>query len=348
MPLSLIRVLTALCGSVGAALALGQASAPGVADVVFTEYSPLSANSELVRRLFSPLASAHLAKVLADSGKALSERPIDLAAEHFRIHVPPHAPAHGYAVMVFVPPWNDARVPPEWVSVLDQYGVIFVSAARSGNDQSVLGRRVPLALLALWNAQQRYRVDPERIYVAGFSGGSRVALRLALGYPDVFRGAILNAGSDPLGSNEMPLPPKDLLFQFQSSTRIVYVTGERDFLHLQEDTSSITSLRSWCAFDVDNQVMSLTGHALADAGALSRALDALLASAPSDPGRLATCRSTNEQKLAAKIQQVEALMAKARRADARALLQDIDRRFGGLAAPRSLELARELQSASDR
>ena len=49
-------------------------------------------NSELARRLLSPLASAHLAKVLADSGKVLSERPIDLTAEHFRIHLPPHAP----------------------------------------------------------------------------------------------------------------------------------------------------------------------------------------------------------------------------------------------------------------
>lgn len=57
-------------------------------------------------------------------------------------------PPHGFALLVFVPPWQDARLPPEWAKVLDRYGAIFVSAARSGNDENVLGRREPLALLA--------------------------------------------------------------------------------------------------------------------------------------------------------------------------------------------------------
>src|SRR5437879_3459051 len=94
-------------------------------------------------------------------------------------------------------------------------------AARSGNDASVLARREPLALLAAHNLMQRYPVDPERVYVGGFSGGARVAMRLALGYPDLFRGAILNAGSDPIGGAEIPLPPRDMFMRFQSSKRIV-------------------------------------------------------------------------------------------------------------------------------
>ncbi len=347
---SSIRTLTVLGACLAAAFAVEQAAAaqPALTDVVFTEYSPLSANSELVRRLFSPLAAAHLAKLLADSGKVLSERPIDLAAEHFGLYVPTRRPPNGYAVIAFVPPWNDARLPPGWAAVLDQYGVIFVSAARSGNDQSVLGRRVPLALLAVWNVQQRFPVDPERVYVAGFSGGSRVAQRLALGYPDLFRGAILNAGSNPLGGSEMPLPSKGLFSRFQSSTRIVYVTGERDFPHLQEDTASTTSMRRWCAFDVDGQVTALTGHAAADAGALSRALDALLASEQPDPGRLAACRLALERELATKIHQVESLVTNGRRDAARTALHDIDQRFGGLGAPRTLELAHELEPPSGR
>jgi len=103
---------------------------------------------------------------------------------------------HGYALLVFVPPWPDARVPwggpPSWNNTV----VIFVSAANSGNDASILDRREPLALLAAQNVMRRYPIDPERVYVGGFSGGSRVALRIALGYPDVFHGALLNAGSD--------------------------------------------------------------------------------------------------------------------------------------------------------
>jgi poly(3-hydroxybutyrate) depolymerase len=52
-----------------------------------------------------------------------------------------------------------------------------------------------LALIAAQNAMAQYSVDPQQVYIGGFSGGSRVALRLALGYPDVFHGALLNAGS---------------------------------------------------------------------------------------------------------------------------------------------------------
>ena len=79
--------------------------------------------------------------------------------------------------------------------------MLVVSAAHSGNDEATFARREPLALLAAHNIRKQYPVDSDRIYIAGFSGGSRIALRLALGYPDVFRGVILNAGSAPIGSS---------------------------------------------------------------------------------------------------------------------------------------------------
>jgi hypothetical protein len=59
-----------------------------------------------------------------------------------------------------------------------------------------------------------------------------MALRSARGYPDVFHGALLNAGSDPIGNAQSPLPPQELLRQFQESTRVVYVTGAHDNFNL--------------------------------------------------------------------------------------------------------------------
>lgn len=162
------------------------------------------------------------------------------------IYVPPHAPAQGYALMVFVPPWQQATLPSGWAQVLDQYGFIFVSAAGSGNDENHLARREPLALIGVQNVIKRYTVDPKRIFVGGFSGGSRVALRLALDYPDVFHGAFLNAGSDPIGANPVPLPSKDQLFRFQESSRIVYATGARDLFHLSMDAESARSMLKQC------------------------------------------------------------------------------------------------------
>jgi dienelactone hydrolase len=313
----------------------------GLHDAVFSEYSPLSGNAELARRLLSPLSAAQIPDLLAHAGKGLSAQPINLAEEKFAVYVPAQAPARGYVLLVFVPPWSDARLPPGWAAVLDRYGVIFVTAARSGNDVTPLGRRAPLALAAAYNVMRRYPVDPERVYISGFSGGSRTALRLALGYPDLFRGALLNAGSDPIGTPELPLPPRDLFLQFQNSTRLVYVTGEQDPASLAADEQSIHSMREWCVFDMDIEVTHWKSHESASPTALSAALRALLNPVEPDPNKLAACRASVETKLDAQFQQVESFIAGGKHDEAQKLLHQIDAHFGGLAAPHSVELAHQ-------
>ena len=201
-------------------------------NVVFTEYSPLSRSTELLRRWFSPLNALRVLEDSTSSGKPLRAQRVDLANETFTVYVPPHAPPHGYALLVFVPPWETATVPKLWRAALDRPHMILVSAANSGNGADVLNRREPLALLAAENIMRSYPLDPERVYIGGFSGGSRMALRIARGYPDVFHGALLNAGSDPIGNAQIPLPPQELLRQFQESTRVVYVTGAHDNFNL--------------------------------------------------------------------------------------------------------------------
>jgi hypothetical protein len=307
-------------------------------DVVFADYSGRSSSAELARRMLSPLAALQLKRQMARSGKQMVEQPIKLSEEKFIVYVPSPRPARGYALLVFVPPWEDARLPSGWTPVLDRYGVIFVSAARSGNDASVFDRREPLALLAAHNAMQRYPVDPERVYIGGFSGGARVALRLALGYPDVFRGAIVNAGSDPIGDSQIPIPPKDLFLQFQG-THLVYVTGEGDTSQLNEDLSSMHSMKKWCVFDVQSHVVRSGGHEVADSTALAWALNVLLHDARPDPKKLAACRLAIEEELNIKMQELDSLVAAGHDDEAQKLLLKIDGHFGGLAAPRSIELA---------
>lgn len=308
-------------------------------EVAFTEYADASSVPELLRRLLSPLAAAQLEREAGASARTLAGQSIRLADERFLVYVPPPRATSRYGLLVFVPPWQDARLPPRWAPVLDQFGMIFVTAARSGNDESTLGRREPLALLAARNIIGRYAVDPERVYIAGFSGGSRVALRLALGYPDLFRGAMLNAGSDAIGSEDVPLPPRDLLFRFQQASRVVYVTGERDTAHVNDDLVSARSLRRWCVNNVDGFVDPRVGHEVATAAALSRALGLLASEPRPDTATLSACRAAIDASLAAKLQEVESLKARGRKAQARDLLNAIDARFGGLAAPRITELA---------
>jgi pimeloyl-ACP methyl ester carboxylesterase len=321
-----------------------QARAAGevIREAVFSDYTELSSNPELVRRSLSPLAAARLERELAQTGKKMATQPVDLAQERFLVYVPSQPPAHGYGLMVFIPPWQDARLPRGWEAVLDEFGVIFVTAARSGNDENVPGRREPLALLAAHNLIKRYSVDSAHVYVAGFSGGSRVALRLALAYPDLFRGALLNAGSDPVGGPELPLPRADLLLKLQSSTQLVYVTGELDAARAIDDLQSVHSMRRWCVFNVDHFLEPRVPHQVATAAALKRALGELIRGAEPNAVKLATCRSALEAELAAKLRSVESLIEEGKIPKARKRLQDVDEQFGGLAAPRSLELASKL------
>jgi predicted esterase len=312
-------------------------------DVVFSDYSPLSRSQELARRLLTPLNARQIDRAVARSELALREQSIDLAHEKFVMYVPSRAPPHGYLLLVFVPPWADARLPQGWTAALEQHGVIFVSAANSGNDADILERREPLALLAAQNVMARYPVDPQRVYIGGFSGGSRVALRIALGYPDLFHGVLLNAGSDPIGAADAPLPPADLFNTFQLTTRLVYLTGGKDTVNLNKDGSSELSMRNWCVFNVEPLEIPRLGHDVADSIALNRALGRLEATNPPDPGKLAECRARIAEKITSELRRVEDLVAAGKSGDARKALERIDTRYGGLAAPRSLSLAGQIE-----
>jgi len=334
-----LALLTAVCiPLLACGDPLGTGTPGAQSNVVFTEYDPLSSSAELVRRLLSPLNALAVQQEARSKGQDLRTQAVDLAQEKFALYVPSHAPAQGFSLLVFISPWSDARVPPQWTSTLERHGTIFVSAANSGNDANVLDRREPLALLAAVNVMRRYRVDAQQVFVGGFSGGSRVALRLALGYPDVFRGALLNSGSDPIGNAAIPLPPAELFRQFQDSARIVFVTGELDDLRLAEDVRSRKSMQELCVFDLATRTMPGRGHELADSTALNHALTALLMPASAEVNSSGACRARTEANMTAQLKHVQELFENGARDEGRGLLGKIDARYGGLAASRSIEL----------
>jgi hypothetical protein len=309
-------------------------------NVRFNDYTPLTGSLELVHRTLSPLANVEIAR----AAKNVSLRPqaVDLTQESFSVYVPAQRPSQGYALMVFIPPWEDAHLPPGWSSILDEHGMIFVSAARSGNEDNVLDRRIPLALLGAYNVMQRYSIDPDRVYIGGFSGGSRVALRTALAYPDLFRGALLNAGSDAIGSGDMVLPPDGLFAKFQSSSRLVYVTGSEDDWNIQHDMASRDSMKSWCVFGTYVETMLRTGHEIAVPYSVDRALTTLDQRPPVDPGKLSACRARIAKDLAAELQHVGILLDRDKPKDAWRSLTKLDVRYGGLAAPEINQLEQRI------
>lgn len=340
-----------LCGAVALALGGGGLSAPSApppslsspglhAGISFDTYPAIATADELIERFLSPFAREAVHSRLERSGERLKQQMFDIESEKFALYVPGREPPGGYGLLVFIPPWPQAEVPPAWMNVLDRHGIIFVSSARSGNDQNLLERRVPLALAALSDLKARFRIDPSRTFIGGFSGGSRVAMRVALAYPDLFSGALLNAGSDAIGRSPAQLPAAGLFLQFQTKTRLAYVTGEQDPGSLALDALSISSMHHWCVRNIAVRPESGAGHEVAAADAFNSAIEELEAEPETDSASMERCRAARLQDVHADLERAERLLADKRQADARAMLLEIDRRYGALAEPASLTLAR--------
>ena len=170
----------------------------------------------------------------------------DLGGESFEVYVSDrYRPAEPTALLVWVSPTPRGGVwSAEVKQVLAERGVIWVGANRSGNERSKWVR-MGLALDAAHNLTRLYNVDPERVYVGGYSGGGRTASALALLFPERFRGGLCVMGVDyyrrvPMPDRPgaywppvFPAPPREALRRVRDLGRYVLVTGEKDFNRAQ-------------------------------------------------------------------------------------------------------------------
>jgi hypothetical protein len=124
--------------------------------------------------------------------------------------------------------------------LLEDHRLIWVGANQSGNGRWT-AHRYGLALDAAHNVSRLYPVDPDRVYVGGYSGGGRVASGLALEFSDVFAGGFFFFGCsfyreipvpDRPGTHwpaRFPPPPGSRLRELKKNHRFVFLTGTRDF-----------------------------------------------------------------------------------------------------------------------
>ena len=330
MHLRVFAALVALCSIAAAPGTIAKFKA-----VAFADTTPLARNGQLIKRLLSPFAAADLAK--KNDAAALNNFPIDPKNEKFGLYVPTEKPADGYGLLVWVSPLDGAGMPLGWPATLEDRGVIFVTAERSGNYTSPLGRRIPLALTAAANVVRNYAIDPDRIWIAGFSGGARIAERMALAYPDVFSGALLDGSSDDIGSPDLPLPPRKHFERLLDRTSIVLSTGEMDEYNTGAARRVASSLRRICFDRLSVEVRRREGHVMMNGRSLAKAIE-FLDRPPEEPSPGdRQCREELYSKIDGELARAEAMAQHGGRG-ARAAIRAIDERYGGLAAPRSLEL----------
>jgi tetratricopeptide (TPR) repeat protein len=169
-------------------------------------------------------------------------REIVLAEESFEVYVPDgYGPATPHGLLVWISPGSfGGSERPDVQAVFDELRVIFVGANDSGN-QRPRWHRFALALEAAFHMQRLYNIDPRRVYVAGYSGGGRVASSLTMLYPEMFQGVAAFFGCNFYRNIPVPerpgahwpaafrKPRRDSLKQIKRERRFVLLTGERDF-----------------------------------------------------------------------------------------------------------------------
>lgn len=140
----------------------------------------------------------------------------------FQVYLPDNHSTEKPGVFVYVSPMKTGRIDSRWREVMDQQNLIYIAADKSGNRIPTI-RRMVMANLAIQALAQSHSFDPGKINVSGFSGGGRVASRLASQYPEVFTGALYICGVDFWKKDKTPRVDRVI------QNRFVFLTGSRDF-----------------------------------------------------------------------------------------------------------------------
>ncbi len=104
-------------------------------------------------------------------------------------------PEKTYGLIVFVSPVDEPALPLLWSPVLVERDLLMICPKDAGNDQDP-ARRAGLAIAAAYAMSEEYKIDPDRVYAAGLSGGARIASSIAFYHPELFSGTIQSVGSD--------------------------------------------------------------------------------------------------------------------------------------------------------
>ena len=189
--------------------------------------------------------------------------------ETWILYVPPqYDGSKAYGVLVWIPPGDDATIPGGWRAALDSHSIIYIAAERSGNQQPVYDRRVPLALTGYSYVFDHYRIDKNRVYIGGFSGGGVVASHLAPAFADIFSGGLFVSTADGIDvepsshvdEERIPVPMKDHLSIMRLRGRYIFAVGADDSINILIVNRAFDSYRTLCIFRIKFLEISNTGH----------------------------------------------------------------------------------------
>jgi pimeloyl-ACP methyl ester carboxylesterase len=125
-------------------------------------------------------------------------------------------------VIVFISPGNEPMGWKHFEGLCKDNDILFAGPRGAGNDCPPK-LRVRIVLDVLDDLRRNHYTDPDRTYVAGFSGGGRIACAIAFALPELFGGVMsICAGGDLREESWLRQRVIDRL-------SVALLTGERDF-----------------------------------------------------------------------------------------------------------------------
>jgi len=203
--------------------------------------------------------------------------PVD-QVQHWEIVVPEeYDPNNPPGILVYISPSDSGKIPRNWRSSIEAENLIWIAAKRSGNKRAV-ARRIAYSILAAGIIDRRYTVDASRIYLAGFSGGAKVAGLVAVLYPKLFSGAIYIGGAELWEEEDAPID-----FGVIQRNRYVFMAGTDDF-NRPLSRKVFSKYEDLGIKNIEFVLMTGKGHQLPDTRQLTRALQFLDGSQPPESG----------------------------------------------------------------
>ncbi len=141
-------------------------------------------------------------------------------------------------VLIWISPSESGSPPRIFEAICDELGLICVGVDNNGNTRP-LTDRLQNHLDSIATLDARFRIDHQRIYLTGMSGGGRCSGILQCSFPEIFAGAVPIVGLDtyhnaPTGKEGKYWParlgkPSAKWFKLLKQRRIAAITGTADF-----------------------------------------------------------------------------------------------------------------------
>ena len=127
-------------------------------------------------------------------GRAVAPLTKTLDPPEIRVRLPrDHDPDDPTGVLVWVSDTASGALPAQLERPCDRLGLVAIGVDHAGDD-APRADRIQRVLDALASVRTIARIDPDRVYIAGFSGGAAIASMAQLALPELFRGALAISG----------------------------------------------------------------------------------------------------------------------------------------------------------